>query len=295
MPGQTAVEGRSTKATTGSVTSRDGTTIGYRRIGAGPAVVLLHGAMESSQSHLELAEALATRFTVYAPDRRGRGLSGPFGAGYSIRKEVEDLDALLTETGAHDVFGVSAGAVICLQAALTLPAIRRVAIFEPALVVDGSLSMAFLSRYDEEIAQGKVASALVTGMLGSQMGPPIFNIMPRWLLERLTAMFMASEEKKATGDSLSMRALAPTLHYDFQLILEMEPALQTFRSVRAEVLLLGGSRSPRYLKIAADAVEKVLPHVTRIEFGGLDHGASGPSDRGGRPELVAQRLREFFV
>jgi pimeloyl-ACP methyl ester carboxylesterase len=249
----------------------------------------------SSHSHLELAEALAGRFTVFAPDRRGRGLSGPFGDGYSIRKEVEDLDALLTRTGAHDVFGVSAGAVIGLQAALTLPAIRKLAVFEPALVVDRSLSMAFVTRYDEEIAQGRVASALVTGMLGAQLGPPIFSFLPRWLLEKLTTMFMASEEKKAAGDSPSMRMLAPTLHYDFQLIIEMEEALETFRAIRADVLLLGGSKSPTYLKIAAAAVEKVLPHLTRVEFSGLDHGASGPSDRGGRPQLVAEKLGEFFV
>jgi pimeloyl-ACP methyl ester carboxylesterase len=37
-------------APTGSVTSADGTTIGYRRVGDGPGVVLLHGAGQSSQN-----------------------------------------------------------------------------------------------------------------------------------------------------------------------------------------------------------------------------------------------------
>src|SRR5712691_12515722 len=93
--------------TTGSVTSQDGTTIGYRQLGHGPGVVLVHGAMESAQSHMQLAEALADAFTVYVPDRRGRGLSGPYGKDYGLQKEVEDMDALLTKTGAHNVFGVS--------------------------------------------------------------------------------------------------------------------------------------------------------------------------------------------
>jgi len=61
--------------------------------------------MESSQSHIELAEALADTFTVYVPDRRGRGMSGPFGDGYSVQKEIEDLDALLTKTDAHSSKG----------------------------------------------------------------------------------------------------------------------------------------------------------------------------------------------
>lgn len=205
------------------------------------------------------------------------------------------MDALLTKTGAHYVFGVSSGAVICLQAALTLPAIRKAAIFEPPLLINGSVSTAFLARYDKEIAQGNVASALVTGMIASQMGPPIFNVMPRWLLELLTKMMMASEDKKAKGDDVTMRMLAPTLHYDFHLVIETEGALESFRAIRAEVLLLGGSTSPAYLKVALDALEKVFRHAKRIEFPGLGHGASGNTDRGGQPERVAQELRQFFV
>src|SRR5215212_2768733 len=115
-------------AVAGSVTSSDGTSIGYRRLGDGPGVVVVHGIMESAQSHTQLAERLADTFTVYLPDRRGRGRSGPNGSGYGVRKEVEDLGALLTETGADRVFGVSAGAIICLHAALTLPAIQKVAV-----------------------------------------------------------------------------------------------------------------------------------------------------------------------
>src|SRR5690348_4242592 len=80
MKPKTSVKNQSTVAAqehymTSSVTSKDGTTIGYRQLGHGPGVVLLHGAMESAQSHLQLAEALADTYTVYLPDRRGRGLS----------------------------------------------------------------------------------------------------------------------------------------------------------------------------------------------------------------------------
>jgi len=299
MKTKTSVKNQSTATerehyTTASVTSQDGTTIGYRQLGHGPGVVLVHGAMESAQSHMQLAEALATTFTVYVPDRRGRGLSGPYGKDYSIQKDVEDLDALHTKTGAHYVFGVSSGGLISLQAALTLPAIHKAAIYEPALLINGSASTAWLTRYDIEMTQGKVAAALITGMKGTQMGPPIFNVMPRWLLELLTSMAMASEEKKAKGDDVTMRALAPTLHYDGQLVVEMSEKLESFRAIRAEVLLLGGSKSPAYLKVPLPALEKVLPHATRIEFPGLNHGASGNTDRGGQPERVAQELRRFF-
>jgi pimeloyl-ACP methyl ester carboxylesterase len=63
--------------TTGSVVSKDGTRIGYLRVGQGPAVVLLHGSSESARSHTQLALALADTFTVYLPDRRGLDLAPP--------------------------------------------------------------------------------------------------------------------------------------------------------------------------------------------------------------------------
>ena len=278
----------------GSVISKDGTTIGYRQLGQGPGLVVLHGAMESAQSHMQLAEALADTYTVYLPDRRGRGLSGPYGMGYSVQEDVDDMDALLTKTGAHYVFGVSSGAIIGLRAALALPAIHKAAIFEPPLMVNGPAPTAWLTRFDKEIAQGKIAAAMITGMKGAEMGPPMLNLMPRWLLEQLTAMMMASEEKNTSGDRVTMRMLAPTLHYDFQLVIEMNGALESFRALRAQVLLLGGSKSPAYLTAAVDALEKVLPHVTRVEFPGLGHEASGNRDRRGQPERVAQELRRFF-
>ena len=278
----------------GAVVSKDGTSVGYRQLGRGPGLVVLHGAMESAASHMQLAEALADSYTVYLPDRRGRGLSGPYGKPYAVREDVEDMDALLAKTGAHDVFGVSSGAIICLEASLTLPAIRKAAIFEPPLMVDGPAPTAWLTRFDHEMAQGKVASAMITGMKGAQMGPPMLNLIPRWLLERMTTMMMASEDKKASGDDVTMRMLAPTLHYDFQLVVEMAGPLERFRAVHAEVLLLGGSKSPAYLTRALDALEKVLPDVERVEFPGLGHEASGNADRRGRPERVAQELRRFF-
>lgn len=278
--------------TISSVTSADGTPIGYRQLGQGPAVILLHGGFESAQSHMQLASALADAFTVYLPDRRGRGLSGPFGKDDSIQQEVEDMDALLTKTGAHHVFGISSGAIIWLRAALTLPAIHKAAIYEPPLLANEPAAL--LRRYDQLMAQGKVEEALITTMKGGQMGPPIFNSMPNFLLKPLMRMLMGSAEK-VKSDNVSFRALAPTWHYDGQLIVEMSGKLESFRDVRAQVLLLGGSQSPAYLKAGLDALEKLLPSVSRVEFPRVGHGGSGNTDRGGKPELVAQELRRFFA
>ena len=96
--------------TTGSVVSSDGTRIGYLRAGHGPAVVLLHGSNKSARSHTQFALALADAFTVYLPDRRGRGLSGPHRPDHGMRTEVEDLQAVVAGSGAQKVFGAEAEA-----------------------------------------------------------------------------------------------------------------------------------------------------------------------------------------
>ena len=281
-------------ATSEAVTSDDGTTIGYRQFGKGPGVVLLHGSMSSSYNHIQLAVALANDFTVCIPDRRGRGMSGPYREDHSVETDVDDLAAVLEATGAHSVFGCSSGAIILLEAALALPSIRRAVIFEPPVFIDGRVPTAILTRFDRAMADGNVAGALVAGMKGAKMAPPVFNVLPSKVLEPLVKLAMAQEEKRGTNGYVPMRELAPTLHYDFQLVAETSGALERYRAISADVLLLGGSKSPAYLNRALDTLEKVLPGAKRVELSGVGHAAAWNADRGGQPALVAHELRRFF-
>jgi pimeloyl-ACP methyl ester carboxylesterase len=315
---------------TGSVTSRDGTTIGYRQLGCGPGVIAVHGGMQAAQNLMKLAGALADSFTVYLPDRRGRGLSGPPGSRYSLATECEDIDALAQATGAGNIFGLSSGAIIALQAALALPAIGKAALYEPPLSVNGSTPTGWVARYDREVTQGKLASAAITAARGTQTAPPVLRFMPRIAVElllnaalrpggnraggrgspaggspaRRAALRMllwplrkAAQRNQAPGEAASrhdvpLRTLVPTMHYDAQLVLETEGTLHTFASTPADMLLLGGSKSPAYLKTSLDALASVLPRAQRAELTGCDHLAP---DNSGAPERVAQKLRSFFA
>jgi len=187
------------EAILGSVSSRDGTTIGYRQFGRGPGLVLLHGSMSSGAHHVELARLLSDTFTVFVPDRRGRGLSGSYRAGDELQQELEDVVALLDATGATNLWGLSSGACIALHAARTMPAIRKVGIFEPPLVPDRAGAVAFLHLFDGEMARGKLGEALVTAMRGAEMGPAWFRALPKGLTSRLVAMGMRQEAKKPAG------------------------------------------------------------------------------------------------
>jgi pimeloyl-ACP methyl ester carboxylesterase len=285
--------------TTGSVTSRDGTRIGFLRVGQGPAVVLLHGSNESARSHIHLALALADAFTLYLPDRRGRGLSGPHRPDHGIRTEVDDLRAVLTGSGAEKVFGVSIGALIALEAARTQPAIRQIAAYEPALLMDATRYTSWVRRFDREMAQGKVAAAEITSLYGLDLAPPVFKLMGRRLAEALTNRSLVSEDAKATSGTVTMRELAPTLRWEGLLLAETAGTIGAFAEVSADVLLLGGdTKRPAFIKPAFDALARTLPHNRRVRFPGLDHGGSsdvGPTNRNGKPEVVAPAIRSFFT
>ena len=291
--------GTALEMSTGHVASRDGTRIGYLRVGRGPAVVVVHGSNESARSHSRLAAALADAFTVYLPDRRGRGLSGPFRPDHDLRTEVEDLAAVLDLSGAQRVFGVSVGGLIALAAARTLPAIRTMAVYEPALLSQTGRYTDWLTRFDREMAQGEVAAALVTSMYGLDLAPRALRLMPRRLLVALTDWALTTEERQAPAGAVTMRQLAPTLHQDVTLLAESAGTLSTYADVSSDVLLLGGTRrGPAFLAPALDALERTVPNSARMVLPGLDHGGSSdpsPTNRRGRPDIVAEAIRPFFA
>jgi pimeloyl-ACP methyl ester carboxylesterase len=59
----------------GRVTSRDGTSIAFERVGTGPPVILVDAAgnFRGFSPMPQLADALAPDFTVFTYDRRGKG------------------------------------------------------------------------------------------------------------------------------------------------------------------------------------------------------------------------------
>lgn len=273
-----------------TVVSEDGTTIGYRQLGEGPGLILLHGGMMAAHSFMKLAVALSEDFTVVVPDRRGRGASGPFGRNYTLEKEVEDVSAVLSSTGSHLIFGLSSGAIIALQSSVQLPAIRKVALYEPPLAVKGVNPAAWLPRYDREIAEGNLPAAMVTVSKGVPVSP-VFSKLPRFIGTVLMRLAIPAEAKQTPKGSVSLAALIPTMHYDAQLVTAVGDEFDRFRELETSVLLLGGSKSPRSLKVALDALAGALPNAERVEIPNAGHMAA---DDGGKPDKVAWELVRFF-
>lgn len=272
---------------TGSVRSSDGTVIGYRRIGHGPGLILVHGAMMASQQFESLARILADNFTVYVPDRRGRGMSGAPGPDYGIRTEIDDLAALLRETDAHNVFGLSSGAAIALHAARELPQITKLALYEPPLAGNGTSPTAWADDYLRDIEKGRTAAAFVSVLKGTGDSRGVAMI-PRPILVPLAALLLRLDN--GGGGAVPIRELVPTVRYDVAIIRSIANDLD-FGELRCETLLLGGDRSIGYLRSALRELATVLPNAHSVTLKGVGHIAALNDER---PELVAAELGYFL-
>src|SRR5262249_18978986 len=275
-----------------SLVSADGTAIGFERLGAGPVLVLVQGAMGTAYTFRELAQALADSFTVIVPDRRGRGMSSRrFDHGYTVADDVADLDAVLRATGGRFVFGLSSGGDIVLEAALTLPRIERLAVCEPAILLDG-IPAKGIERFNAYVEADDLPGVLVAGMKLSRQGPGLMRAMPDWLGKPAIQRIVKAEEKTVAGGYAPMAELAEAIPYDPEIAQSIDGSIMQFKDSEQPVLLLGGSKSPHFLKRALDELERIIPDATRVEITGVDHAAAWNVDRRrnphGNPTAVAE-------
>jgi pimeloyl-ACP methyl ester carboxylesterase len=95
----------------------------YRMAGRGPALLLLHGIGDSSDSWVDLMGELARDFTVVAPDMLGHGASAKPRADYSVAAYANGMRDLLEVLGIDrvTVVGHSLGGGVAAQFAYQYP------------------------------------------------------------------------------------------------------------------------------------------------------------------------------
>ena len=100
-----------------------GHRVSYRTAGSGPALLLLHGIANSSETWERVAPLLSERFTLIAPDLMGHGASATPRGDYSLGAHASGARDIATALG-HDrmtVVGHSLGGGIAMQFAYQFP------------------------------------------------------------------------------------------------------------------------------------------------------------------------------
>ncbi|QNS08151.1 alpha/beta fold hydrolase [Streptomyces xanthii] len=95
----------------------DGLPLAYDRAGAGPLLVLLHGAGDDARAWTPQLDALADVFTVVAWDEPGTGRSGDLPAAFTLADYAHCLAALVRSLrlGPAHVAGLSWGGTVALE------------------------------------------------------------------------------------------------------------------------------------------------------------------------------------
>lgn len=261
-----------------NVTSHDGTTIAYDRVGHGPALVLVDGALNTRANGqmARIAPLLAERFTVYVYDRRGRGDSADT-APYAVQREIEDLDAVIDAAGGSAyVYGISSGAALALEAANHGSAISKLAVYEAPYVVDDSRPPApadFAGQVRGLVDAGKRGAAVKAFMTTGVRVPTVFvalmSVMPMWP---------------------RLKAVANTLPYDLAIMGDGQRGNPLpegkWSSITAPTLVIGGGKSPTWMRNAVSAVAAAVPDAKERTLEGQTHLV--------KPKALAPILTEFF-
>ena len=240
-----------------STTSADGTTIGYLRRGTGPALVITHGSVSTSEQWLPATEHLAQHFTCYVHDRRGRGRSGDATA-YDLSTEVADIAALMAVAGpgAH-LLGHSYGALCALAYAETHALDGgTLLLFEPPLAVDGPVAGAALAAYRDLVAAGDLEGAFEFALVNFVRVPPV-----------------AVPEIRKTPIWDTCVPLTPTWVRELEQIDGLGEDLKHYASISAPTHLIAGTATTPFLYRSAHALVEVIPHATITDLPGLDHFA----------------------
>jgi pimeloyl-ACP methyl ester carboxylesterase len=260
----------------GVVLSKDGTRIALTRQGIGPPLILIDGAITyRTFSPLDaLAKRLASQFTVFTYDRRGRGESADVKP-YAVEREMEDLEAILNEAGGSAfVWGHSSGAVLALDAAGRLPGIKKVSVYEAPLNLKarGPEMQAGWIRIRRAVAEDRSGDA-VKEFLRLVGMPKLFISLMQWL-----PMWP------------KLKAVAPTLPHDGDLV----QALQQRRplppgqwtGVKVPALVMAGAKSPTWMQHGNEAIALAVSHATFRLLPGQRHTPNA--------KVHAPILSEFF-
>jgi pimeloyl-ACP methyl ester carboxylesterase len=263
-----------------AVTSADGVTIAYRRVGTGPALLVVPGNNRMAHNYDRLAAALADVFTVCVLERRGRGNSGPQGPGYSIDREVDDVSAVMAAENAELVFGHSYGGLVALAAGRLGSGIRRLAVYEPGISINGSFDLRWRAEFRRLVERGKHVRAMALFLHQTRLVPlPWTPYAVCWSF----ALLMV-------GRASESRDLMPTTPPELDEIARWDGDGSPFATITAKTLLIAGTRSPEFLTAVIDPLHQRIAGSVTLTLTDADHNAPDEND----PERVAAELRTFF-
>ncbi|PZG52241.1 hypothetical protein C1I98_07025 [Spongiactinospora gelatinilytica] len=275
-----STEGEMIMSGLSTITSADGTTIAYEKIGSGPAIIVISNVAEDHTGVAGVAKALSEHFTVISFDRRGRGASGD-PQPYDPAREIDDIAALIEVAGGSAALASgSGGSGLTLDAASALgDKVTGLYLYEPPFIVDGSRSPApadYVEHQEALVAAGKRSEA-VEYFMTEMIGVP--------------AEYIPAMKQDPSWDA--MADYAHTYAYDGRILRGLQdgkPLPADRWSIDAPIAVAVGGNGEAFIRKGANALAAILPNVTVLTLPDHDHSAFWMA-----PGPVARQARTFLL
>ena len=254
-----------------TVRSKDGVEISVQKAGAGPALLLIHGALlNGSLSWGPVLQRLAQHFTVYAMDRRGRAPSGD-AKEYSISNEADDIAAVVEAIGGPViVLAHSYGALATLEALDRLKTVSHLILYEPPVTLKPVETDA-VANMERALEAGDRAE-IVTAFLRDQI-----RVSP----DRI-AMMQSSPMWPIVLE------IAPTLPRESRTVNTHSHSRDRLANWKTPTTVLLGSETVGLLRDAAFYVRDAIPGCRMVVLEGQGHGAMLDA-----PDFFANKVLEI--
>jgi pimeloyl-ACP methyl ester carboxylesterase len=220
-------------------------------LGAGPAVVLVHGVGIGARAFDSVRDSLAEDHRVLVVRRRGYGPGRPVPPSASVGEQVADLLAVVDARGVSSAtfVGVSGGATLVLALSLARPDLVRAAVVhEPAI---GPLAPDLHAEL--QAAAGRLAATAgpdgVLGFVNRLVGDSAWARLPPWVAAEVENRWEV------------VRAEVP----EFIAFAPSTDALAGLEDVA--VVATVGSRSPGCRQLAAKVLEREAGATVQVLAG----------------------------
>ncbi|WP_017196996.1 alpha/beta hydrolase [Arthrobacter sp. M2012083] len=226
-------------------------------------VVLIGGAFLTALIYrpfsLALSKGLGEGWAVDVYDRRGRGKSSEQPHDYSMATEIADVRTIMDATGARNIMGHSLGGAVALNTAQAFAGTHhqpdKLAVYDAAVNIDGSMDTGWLDGFTESVNKGDVGRAMARMKRGMHPGTALARV-PEPVLAGLMAVVSRTKVNRL------FRELMPSGVGELKAAFDAADTPRDFSVLPPNTHFMVGKKSPQFYKVTAARLNRAVPGST---------------------------------
>ena len=258
----------------------DGREIFYTTTGAGPELLIVHGAASDADTMAPLAAELAGKYRCTTLDRLGYRRSSQIAAHTTLQEQAQAIDAVRRASvgGPAWICGHSVGGSLAAGYAALFPeSVRGLVLLEPPMygLFDPAMRPSEVRTIEEEV---------IPLFAADDISEAIKRFIAHLEVSQETWSTLARGGHGKNGDENWLR-----FRYEVKLAQRWPRSRSDLRSITQPVLVLAGDRTTGILQSVARMLVAALPQARLEILPDSDHLAAIAN-----PGLVAEKISRFL-